>query len=83
MKELSFEIKDYTDIVTMDKTRYGICKYTNRLLTVDELNDLAKKYNCDFEIQWVYDYAENRSVPASFIMKMEDHMHSAFIITET
>lgn len=83
MIRLSFDIKDYTDINTMIKERYGHCKHNDRLLSIPELEALAKKYETDFSIMWVYDFGEERSVPAYFIMDMEDHMYSAYILTET
>lgn len=83
MKQILFDIRDYTDINTMVKERFGYCKFTDELLSIPQLEILAKKYETDFEILWVYDFKERRSIPASFVMKMEDHMYSAFIISET
>lgn len=83
MKQILFDIRDYNDINTMTKHRYGYCNITKRHLSVAQLEEIAKKYETDFEIVWVYDYAQDTAVPTSFVMKMEDHMYSAFILTET
>lgn len=83
MKQILFDITDHNDINTMTKRRYGYCSITKRYLSVLQLDELAKKYSADFEIVWVYDYAQDTAVPSSFVMKMEDHMYSAFILTET
>lgn len=79
---VNFDIKEYTDINSLQKERYGQHPQTQKLLTIDELTALAKKYNTDFEIQWVYNFELNQSVAHSFIMHMDDHMYSAFIISE-
>lgn len=83
MIQLTFDITDCTDLITLSKTRYGYCKLIDRLLNISQLEELAKKYDTEIEIQWVYDFKEERSIPHSFIMKLEDHMYSAFIIAET
>lgn len=83
MIRLSFDIEDYTDINTLTKERFGRCKHNDKLLSIPKLEALAKKYHSEFFILWVYNFAEKRSVPASFVMDMEDYMYSAYILTET
>lgn len=83
MKTIEFDIEECLDLNTMTKTRFGYCKIQKRLLNVEELEDLAKKYNAEFEIEWSQDRFTGEAVPDSFLMTIEDHMYNAYVIGET